>query len=106
MTNYSVKEMLENYKKLRAKTNMLNGKGIPDDLKMELEQLKVSLDNLDTCIEGLPQEEAELIKLYFIDGVIGRRLSNRTCMSRATLYRKRIKAIEDIEANFIKFSKN
>lgn len=106
MTNYSVEEMLKNYKNLRAKTNLLMGSNLSEEKKNELKQLKNDLDNLDVCIEGLNKEDAELIKLYFFDCISASRITKKIPLAIATIYRKKNKALAEIEANFKLFSKN
>ncbi len=106
MIDYSVEEMLKNYKNLRAKTNLLMGNNLSEEKKKELNQLKNDLDNLDVCIAGLNEEDAELIKLYFFDCISANRITKKIPLAIATVYRRKNRAVAEIEANFKLFSKN
>lgn len=106
MKDYMVSDLLENYNKYKAQVNMIKMGNIPSQVKEELEDLKESLETLEVCIAGLPQEDGELIRMFFFNGISGRRLAQKLCMSRATIYRKKDRAIIQIAENFNKFLKN
>lgn len=105
MNDYSVIDLLNNYNKYKAKTNMLASKNLPESVKTELEKLKQALETIDICVAGLISEDAELIKLFFYNGLTGRKLANQICMSKSTIYRKKDRAVAQIEENFAKFLK-
>jgi len=105
MNDYSVIDLLNNYNKYKAKTNMLASKNLPESVKTELESLKQALETIDICVAGLIPEDAELIKLFFYNGQTGRKLANQICMSKSTIYRKKDRAVAQIEENFVKFLK-
>lgn len=106
MKKYSVIDLLNNYNKYKSKINMLTGKNLPEGLRTELEELKQALEIIDVCIAGLLPEDAELIKLFYHNGLAGRKLANRMCMSKSTIYRKKDHAITQIEENFAQFLKS
>ena len=94
MKNYSVIDLLENYKLNQSKLLILNSK---QNENKELIELKEKVDKLNFCINCLPDDEKEVIKQLYINGISIRKTAKMLISSRTTIYRKQKKAVEMLE---------
>ena len=94
MKNYSVIDLLENYKLNQSKLLILNSK---QNENKELIELKEQVEKLNFCINCLPDDEKEVIKQLYINGISIRKTAKMLISSRTTIYRKQKKAVEMLE---------
>ena len=94
MKNYSVIDLLENYKLNQSKLLILNSK---QNENRELIELKEQVEKLNFCINCLPDDEKEVIKQLYINGISIRKTAKMLISSRTTIYRKQKKAVEMLE---------
>jgi len=94
MNDYSVIDLLENYKLNQSKLLILNSKQTENK---ELVDLKEKVERLNFCINCLPDEEKEVIKQIYVNGLSFRKTGKMLMMSRTTVYRKIKKAVEMLE---------
>ncbi len=94
MNDYSVIDLLENYKLNQSKLLILNSKQTENK---ELVDLKEKVERLNFCINCLPDEEKEVIKQIYVNGLSFRKTGKVLMMSRTTVYRKIKKAVEMLE---------
>lgn len=97
MKDYSVIDLLENYKLNRSKLMLLNNK---QKESKELVDLNENIEKLNICINCLPDEEKEIVKQVYINGITIKKVSKMLIMSRTTVYRRLQKAIEMLEELF------
>lgn len=84
----------------RAVDNIL--KEIEDNIrdkyktKSKITNLQKKIDNIDTMLEGLTEEEAQILKLRYSEKLSDNRISYIINMSRSTVQRRRIELVNNL----------
>lgn len=102
MKNYSVIDLLTNYRINQSKLRLIGYKGTSNK---ELEELKEQTEKLTFCVNCLPEEEKTLITQIYFSGISIRKISKMGIMSRSSVVRRRDKAINLLE-NLMKTLEN
>ena len=102
MKDYSVIDLLENYRINQSKLKLIGYKG---KANKELNDLKEKYEKLTFCVNCLPEEDKQLLTQIYFDGISIRNISKMGIMSRSSVVRRRDKAIKLLE-NLVKTLEN
>ena len=94
MKNYSVINLLENYKLNESKMKLVK---YNDNPNKNLQEIEEEMNQLNYCIDCLPKEQKDIITKIYIDKISIRQLSKIGLMSRSTIARKRDLAIKMLQ---------
>lgn len=64
--------------------------------KSKITNLQKKIDNIDTMLEGLTEEEAQILKLRYSEKLSDNRISYIINMSRSTVQRRRIELVNNL----------